>query len=313
MKKKLFLLSLFFCLIHVEGFNQRTVSITIDDVPNTSKYQKDNFQSKFLDKLDSLDIPVAIFINESLIYKTEDITRNFSLLNDWAKNDLVTLGNHSFNHPGYSSVGIDSFKIEIERGESITRELARIYKKSLHHFRFPYNDLGKDSLQHIKIKQFLISKGYSITPFTVESSDWMFNYLYEHYLNKKEFVEAERIGNAYIKQTLVNFQYFDSLATEQYGRPVHHIYLCHDNSINVEYLPQLIQLLQKQQYSFISLDKALEDPIYQQTDYYYKKWGVSWFYRWMKDPESRIKLMRLEPERKNIIQEYQRVVEQNKK
>ena len=265
-----------------------------------------------MDKLDSLEIPVAIFINEGLIYKTDAVARNFSLLNDWVKNDLVTLGNHSFNHSNYSDVGIDSFKVEIENGESISRQLARVYKKSLHHFRFPYNNLGKDSLQHEQVKQFLAIKKYSITPYTVESSDWMFNYLYEHYLDEKQFAEANRIGNEYLKQTLVNFQYFDSLAIELYGRTVHHIYLCHDNTINVDYLPRLLHQLETQNYSFISLDKALEDPIYQQKDFYHKKWGVSWFYRWMKDPNMRMKLMRQEPEFKIINQEYKRVVEENK-
>ncbi|MFK7771814.1 MAG: polysaccharide deacetylase family protein [Saprospiraceae bacterium] len=311
--KKYFLLVLFFHLLQTTGLCQRTVSITIDDVPNTSKYEKDHFESKLLDLLDSLKIPVAIFINEGLIYKTEEVTRNFSLLNDWAKNDLVTLGNHSFNHPAYSEVGIDSFKIEIEKGESITNELAKVYKKTLHHFRFPFNNLGKDSLQHIQVEQFLKSKGYSITPYTVESSDWMFNYLYEHYLKEKQFDNAERIGKEYLRQTMVNFQYFDSLAIKQYERTVHQIYLCHDNSINADYLPSLIQQLEVQQYSFISLDKALEDPIYHQTDSYHKKWGVSWFYRWMKNPKERMKLMRQEPEFKNIIKEYERVVAQNKK
>ena len=311
--KKYFLFLLFFLFLQANGITQRTVSITIDDVPNTSKYQKDNFQPKFLDLLDSLEIPVAIFINEGLIYKTDEVARNFALLDDWAKNDLVTLGNHSFNHLGYSDVGIDSFKIEIERGESITRELARVYKKSLHHFRFPFNNLGKDSLEHIQVDQFLKSKGYSISPFTIESSDWMFNYLYEHYLGANQFDEAKRIGNEYLHQTMVNFQFFDSLAIQKHGRTVHQIYLCHDNSINTDYLPELIQLLRDQKYSFISLDKALEDSIYHQPDLYYKKWGVSWFYRWMENSKERGQLMRSEPEFKNIIQEYERVVEQNKK
>ena len=101
------------------------------------------------------------------------------------------------------------------------------------------------------------SKKYSITPYTVESSDWMFNYLYEHYLKGNQLEEAKRIGNEYLKQTMVNFQFFDSLAVQKYGRTVHHIYLCHDNSINADYLPQLIQLLKNEQYSFISLGEKV--------------------------------------------------------
>jgi hypothetical protein len=45
-------------------FGQSSVAITIDDVPNTIKYQMDNFKSILLNKLDSLNIPVAIFVRK---------------------------------------------------------------------------------------------------------------------------------------------------------------------------------------------------------------------------------------------------------
>jgi hypothetical protein len=80
------------------AFSQSFVSITIDDVPNTVKYQADNYQSKLLSKLDSLNIPVTIFINEELIYQTDSVAKNFELLNKWLKKDFVTAGNHTFNH-----------------------------------------------------------------------------------------------------------------------------------------------------------------------------------------------------------------------
>lgn len=306
------LLFLLFSQLSIAGIiAQKTVAITIDDIPNTSKFQKDNYQSLFLHQLDSLSIPIAIFINEGLIYKTDAVAKNFSLLNDWVNNEWVTLGNHTFNHPWYSTIGIDSFRIEVERGEAISQELARLYDKPLKHFRFPFNDLGKDSLQHIQAKEFLNSKGYSITPFTVESSDWMFNYLYEHYLSIHDEKQAKRIGERYVKQTMINFQYIDSIAMNQYGRAVRHIYLCHDNSINIDYLPKIIELLTQQEYTMISLDQALEDPIYRQKDHFNKKWGISWIYRWMDNPQIRMQWMRQEPDLNDIQKEYKDLVEEN--
>lgn len=61
-----------FILTSVTAFSQqKAISITIDVVPNTAKYQKDNFSPSLLNVLDSLKLPFTIFINEDKIYKTE--------------------------------------------------------------------------------------------------------------------------------------------------------------------------------------------------------------------------------------------------
>lgn len=287
------------------------VSITIDDVPNTNRFKKDDYQSVLLNKLDSLKIPITIFINEGLIYKTDSISKNFELLNNWVKKEYVTLGNHSFNHLRYSTTGIDSFANEIVNGESITRQLAKKYIKPIKYFRFPFNDLGKDSIQHAQIKNFLQKKGYIITPFTIESSDWMYNTVYEHYLSKKDFKKAKEIGKSYVIKTLEYFDFFETLAKEDYQRTINHIYLCHDNKLNADFLPQLITELKKRQYKFINLENALTDEVYQQKDNYFKKWGVSWLYRWQATQKERIENMKKEPSTETIMELYEEILKKN--
>ncbi len=76
------------------------------------------------------------------------------------------------------------------------------------HFRFPYNDLGIDSLQHAKIDSVLAMKNYVSSPFTVESSDWMFNYIYEYYLSQSNFKKAKEIGELYVSKTIDYIHFF---------------------------------------------------------------------------------------------------------
>jgi len=304
--KKNFLFVILFVL-EFSVLAQTKVSITIDDVPNTKKYEKNHFQTKLLDCLDSLQIPVAIFINEGMLYKNQLVSRNFDLLNQWIKRDYITLGNHTFKHSRYSEVGYDAFVTDIIKGEAITKELAKLNHKESKYFRFPYNDLGKDSLQRHKMEQFLKVKAYVSTPFTIESSDWMFNYLYEYYLQENKKNEAERIAISYVNTTLAYFQYFDSLSMKQYGRHIHQVYLCHDNSLNADYLKLIVSKLKEKNYSFISLDELMKDQVYQQKNNYHKKWGISWFYRWMTNKSEIKKLMQNEPDIMNIYQEYQRI------
>lgn len=294
-------------------FYCQSIAITIDDVPNTKQFYKDNYESIFLNKLDSLNIPVTIFINEGLLYKTNSTVKNFALLNEWVKKEFVTLGNHTFSHPRYSKVGLDKFSDDITKGESITRELAKKYEKSLKYFRFPFNDLGKDSTQHLEIKNLLLSQNYIITPFTFESSDWMFNYLYEHYFEQNQKEKAKQIAEIYIKKTLEYLDYVDSITTKLYRRKVNHIYLCHDNKLNTDYIEVLVSTLKAKGFSFATLDKIMEDDIYSQPDVYYKKWGISWIYRWMPDHKKRIKLMKQEPDLSDIFNEYKRITESKNK
>lgn len=276
------------------------ISITIDDVPNTKKFRADHYRSLLLETLDSLNIPIAIFINEGLIYRTIDTVQNLMLLEEWTKRNFITLGNHTFSHLRYSDITFDEFKKDVEKGEIISRQLANKFNKTLETFRFPYNDLGLDSIHQAKMDSFLTSMAYKIAPFTVESSDWMFNAVYEHYISNLEFEQAAKIGALYVSTTIAYVQYFDSLSQSIYGRNVNQIYLCHDNSINAKYLKEIIVALESEDYEFVSIKDAIMDSAYNQSNVYYKKWGISWFYRWMTDSNIRKEWMKKEPDISDI-------------
>jgi len=277
-------------LLTFQANAQLEVAITIDDVPNGTTFGKETYASRLLTKLDSIKIPIAIFINEGKIQKTQDPEKSSKLLDEWAKRDYITLGNHSYSHSSYSEIGFDKFTEDVIKGEDRTRSLAKINRKELRYFRFPYNDLGNDSIQHHQMREFLKLNKYQITPFTVESSDWMYNYVYEYALSIGDFEKAKGIGEEYVLKTLEAFAYCEELSTQLYKRPIRQIYLCHDNAINADFLPKIVTLLKEREYKFISLESALKDKLYQQPDNYYNKWGISWLYRWMKEGEREKKM-----------------------
>lgn len=295
-----------FIFLSITAFPQeKSISITIDDVPNTTQYQKDNFEPVLLNVLDSLAIPFTIFINEDKILKTGFHNKNKALLAKWIENDRALIGNHTYSHSRYSEVGIDSFAGDIEKGEVLTKHYATKNDKKVPYFRFPFNDMGKDSIQHIRIKNHLKSKGYRIAPFTVESSDWMFDYVYRHYLEHGEVEKAKTIGKQYVEKTMELVMFYETLAHDIYNRPVKHIYLCHDNAINADYLAEIISRLKQEDYKIVSFEEALADPVYEQNDAYYKKWGISWLYRWMDTQQERIKRMKQEPDLSGIEKLYE--------
>ncbi|KAA0989754.1 polysaccharide deacetylase family protein [Dyadobacter aurulentus] len=303
MHKKL--IALFaFVLITFAAKSQKSVSITIDDVPNVHIVEKDG-SSRLLKRLDSLHIPVAIFINEANLMQTASSKENELLLKTWLLKDFITPGNHSYSHPNYGDVGFAVFSEEVIKGEKLTLEILKSTGKKLEYFRFPFNAMGKDSLAHVQMQEFLGKKAYQSTPFTVESEDWMYNQLYEKALEKGNKLLADSIGDQYVAASMKLFAYMDTISAAMFGRELKHIYLCHDNRLNTDYLPELVQALKEQNYKMISLKEAIADPAYQSVNYYYGNAGFSWLYRWMKDPVKRRAAMRAEPTNPGIQRAYE--------
>ncbi len=272
---------------------QKTVSITIDDVPWN--------RSNLFEVVDSMDLPVTVFINEGKLYQNGGmLVGPVKLLNKWSSKSNITLANHTFSHSRYSKVGYEAFTQDVLNGEKLTNTLLPEGKK-LEHFRFPYNDLGKDSLQQDSIKRFLDDQGYKIAPFTVESSDWKYNKIYRHYLKENKKDSALWIAQSYVDYTMQLFHFFDSVLVAEHGRDVSHIYLCHDNPLNEYCLPIIVEKLRQKDYKVVSYDESLKDSIYHQTNYYHKKYGVSWVYRWTNDKSKFKRWMNTEPLLPSVI------------
>ncbi|GLU53311.1 hypothetical protein Dfri01_27720 [Dyadobacter frigoris] len=273
-------------------------------------FEASNFSSVLQKKLDSLHIPIAIFINEVNLGQPAVLDRNKNLLKSWLVKDYITAGNHGFAHKNFADVGFDAFKEDVLKGEVVTKELLKQEKKELRYFRFPFNGAGNDSLEQMKALQFLKEKKYISTPYTVESEDWLHAILYDKALAEGDTKTASWIGAQYVDFTLRLFTYFDSLSLKMYNRSISHIYLCHDNKLNADYLPEIVNQLKNRKYKFVSLDEAMKDPVYKSPLHYYGKNGFSWIYRWIPDVEMRKKLMREEPTNGEIQKAFE---EMNKK
>lgn len=120
--KRYFILLIISLISHI-SIGQKSVSITIDDVPNVHLYKSDSYSSGLLKKLDSLDMPIAIFINEGNLVQTDAVIKNRELLKSWILKNYITVGNHSYSHQNYGDIGFDKFTEDILKGEKETKEI----------------------------------------------------------------------------------------------------------------------------------------------------------------------------------------------
>ena len=283
---------------------QKQIAITIDDLPFVQELSLKHAQestTKLLSKIKQQQLTTVGFVNENSVYKIGQIDERVALLNAWLVNGQQ-LGNHTFSHPSFSKLSLEEFKIETLKGEILTEKLKQKYGQTERYFRFPFLHTGSDSLKKYGFQAFLSEKGYQNAPVTIDADDWLFNKVYMDALKANDKNLMKEVAEKYLKHTEAYFDYYEKLTQDVAGRPIKHIFLCHANALNAEYFNELIEIMQKRGYTFVTLKEALQDEIYGRPERVITPNGFSWLHRWrmtdkkkntLKDPEIPVNIQAL--------------------
>jgi len=126
------------------------------------------------------------------------------------------------------------------------------------------------------LQTFLDDAGYRVAPVTLDNSDYMYAALYtrpEH---------RERVRREYLPYMESVVEFFEKRSIDLVGHEFPQILLIHDNQLNSDLMPELLDMLRRRGYRFISLDEALADDSYRLPEEYVGRGGFSWIHRWSK-------------------------------
>ncbi len=294
-------------MVSVFAIAQKHVAITFDDLimggGEVSFELMQSANTKIISDCNKYNVPAIGFVNEDKLYRNEKSQHRIAILEQWLDNGLE-LGNHTYSHPSFYKTSQKNFKVDVLKGELVTRRLITERNLELKYFRHPFLNTGSDSLKKANFEFFLDSIGYEVAPVTVESSDYIFNKVYLDAYKANDSLLMGTVGQAYVDYTLRMFDFMESATQLVAGKSIKHIYLCHANHLNAAYMGSIYEGLQEKGYSFINLKEALTDDAYQSKDYYIGPWGISWIYRW--DKEKTTEWLKDEPEiDKEILSLYQ--------
>jgi peptidoglycan/xylan/chitin deacetylase (PgdA/CDA1 family) len=264
--------------------NQREVAITIDDLPMAGGVNDiveiEATTKKLLASLVKHRVPAIGFVNEGNLYVKDETDARINVLRMWLDAGM-TLGNHTFSHASFSRTPVQQFMDEVIRGEVVTRWLMKEKGLDKFYFRFPHNNTGVTKEAKEAMQAFLKSRGYEVTPFTIDNEDYIFDPVYRRAKQKNDEALRQRILAAYLDHLDAKFDYYERRSQMLLGREIKHIFLIHVNEINADNIDETIGKLKKRGYSFITLDRALQDKAYQIKDEYVGDTGISWLHRWM--------------------------------
>ena len=281
------ILSLFVLLITViSTFGQKKqVCFSFDDLPVVSYgitdqgYQK-RLMNKLIVSLTNNKIPAIGFINENKLFDNENIIPfQLGIVNSWVNNGLE-LGNHTYSHSDYNTTSFSDYSRDIVKGETITKKILKDKGKTLKYFRHPYLHVGNTKAKADSLSNFLAKHGYTVAPVTIDNEDYLFALAYKRTRDKGDHNLMLQIGHDYVNYMEKKVKYYEKQAAKLFGRDIKQILLLHASSLNSNYVDSLAIMFRRNNYTFISMDKALKDNAYKSEITKYGNWGISWIDKW---------------------------------
>jgi peptidoglycan/xylan/chitin deacetylase (PgdA/CDA1 family) len=263
----------------------RQIAITIDDLPaaaspNMSASEITSMTSKLLATLQEQKIPAVGFVNErKLFQKWGEVDERIKALNMWLDAGF-DLGNHTYAHTSLNQAGLKEFEEGVIRGESVTSLLLAQHGKKMRYFRHPYLDTGRDLQTRREAEAFLVARGYRIAPVTMDAWDWNFAGLYDDAKKRGDPALQQQVVSAYLSHHAEVFEYNEKFSKTLLGYEPKQILLLHANNLEADHIGELLNLLRKRGYRFITLDDALSDSAYSLPDTFVGEEGGTWLEHW---------------------------------
>lgn len=279
-------LSVITCAGTLNAADQRTreVAITIDDLPagaaNTmSAAEITEMTTKLLTTLRDQKIPVVGFVNERKLYKFGEVEERIKALRMWLDFGFE-LGNHTFSHSSLNQVGLQAWEDDIVQGEIVTRLLLAEHNMKLRYFRHPFLDTGRDLQTRLQAEAFLVARGYRIAPVTLDAWDWMYAGVYEDAKKRGDTTLQNELTKSYLSYSDQVFAYSEQLSKQTIGYEPKQILLLHGNQLEADHIGELLEVMRKRGYHFITLADALSDQAYGLPDTFVGEEGTGWLDHW---------------------------------
>lgn len=268
----------------------RRIALTIDDLPwqrldERAEPELAARHAQLIAALKRADVPVVGFVNEVKLALDRQVQpTRVQMLRDW-RDAGVELGNHTYGHVDLHAIGLAAYEQDILRGEATLRPLLAETGQAPRWFRHPYLRAGQSPQERAALGAFLQQHGYQVAPVTVDNSEWIWAFAYDHVRDTEpdpvvREARLRQLRRGYVPYMLNKLDYYEQQGQQLLGRLPAQVWLIHANALSADCVEELVAATRRRGYRFISLEAALQDPAYQHADGYNGAGGISWIQRW---------------------------------
>jgi peptidoglycan/xylan/chitin deacetylase (PgdA/CDA1 family) len=254
-------LRLFVCLV-VQPCVAQKVAITFDDLPLNGDLPpgvtRVQIASDTLALLKTRHLPAAYgFINAKKLEGNADAAEALKI---WAAAEPV--GNHTYAHLNLSQNDAEAFEREIDENEPVLELLAG-KEADWHWLRYPFLHEGDTVEKRRAVRAYLQAHGYRVAQVTLDWEDYLWNSAYARCAAKNDAPSIAWLKSSYLE---VESSYLDldrELARLVYGHEINHVLLLHLSAFSSTILPDAFDLMRKKGFTFVTLQEAESDPVYE--------------------------------------------------
>lgn len=274
---------------------KRQVAVTFVSLPAVGTYynlraEKDT--RRLLASLAAENIRAVGFVNEAQLYNDEEGGKfdeeRTRLLNLWLDAGHE-FGTQTRDHTNLYKSSLEEFQADVLRGEEVSGKLMGERGLPLRYFSYPYLNTGPNRETKEAAERFLAGRGYRIHQVTIDSADWLFGRVYAQARRVEDVETMRRIADEYVPYMERMVEYYEDLSRDSLGYELPQILMLHAHALNAHKMDELISMLKRRGYSFVTLEEALQDKAYGQTTTLTGPWGISWLERWAMERGHKLK------------------------
>ena len=242
---------------------ERRVAVTIDDVPFSGACDAASLHrlnAELLAPFRAERIPVTGFVIAGRCPELKPA--GFREVLDMWLDAGAELGNHTFSHPDPNRLRPADYEADVIKGEPVLRAALEARGQKLRWFRHPMLHNGADPGTRRVIHDFLLKRGYTVAPVTLDNAEWIFASVYAAALTRGDAATARQVRESYVPYLESIFVFFERRALELVGRTIPHVLLLHATRLNADALPEVLRMIRGRGYSFVTLENALKDSFY---------------------------------------------------
>jgi peptidoglycan/xylan/chitin deacetylase (PgdA/CDA1 family) len=252
----------------------RSVAITFDDLPAVKAAFPpveachfaaiESATQRLLQTAGTNGVPLTGFVNEGKQCPEWKPGSLAMLLSAWLDAG-AELGNHTYSHVDLYNTSLAAYKADIVRGEAALNAALDKRGKRLRYFRHPYLHSGLDPGVRKDLRRFLEGRGYIDAPVTIDNQDWMFSEVYARAKGSHDEKTMAQVVGAYLSYVDELCAHSEQLSRQVLGYEVRQILLMHASALNFEHFDEIVNVVRRRGYRFISLEEALGDKAYRES------------------------------------------------
>jgi peptidoglycan/xylan/chitin deacetylase (PgdA/CDA1 family) len=239
------------------------VALTFDDLPAAGALPSGKTRSEIAETLaDELKANHLTgtygFVNASKLENNPDAQRALHIWLDAGMN----IGSHTWSHMSLTANTAEAFDGDVAQNEPALAQYGEMH--DWHWFRYPFLWEGDTLEKRRAVRSYLSAHGYRVAQVTLDFEDYAWNDAYARCSASNDAAAIAWLKQSYLETAA---EYITLGREEQqiaFGHEVPNVMLLHATAFTTFMLPDLLDFLRSQGFSFAGLAQVESDPAYAQ-------------------------------------------------